>query len=45
LAGVDQCWKSKQPTYADAEKDDAIKAYDHARDVYKKIISEASLKD
>ena len=45
LAGVDQCWKSKQPTYADAEKDDAIKAYDHARDVYKKIISEASLQD
>ncbi len=43
LAGVEQCWKSKQQTYAAAEKEDAIKAYDHARKVYNKIIEEASV--
>ena len=38
LAGVEQCWKSKQNTYADAEQADAKAAYDHARKVFAQLI-------
>lgn len=38
LAGVEQCWKSKQNTYATDEQDDARAAYDHARRVYQELI-------
>ena len=38
LAGVDQCWKSKKSTYAEAEQQDAREAYQHAREVYSRII-------
>jgi hypothetical protein len=41
LRGVDQCWKEKQPTYDADEQEDAINAYDHAREVYRKILSES----
>ena len=40
LAGVEQCWKSKQPTYAADEQADAKAAYDHARRVYQQLIDE-----
>ncbi len=39
LLGVDQCWKSKQRTYANAEQADAKAAYDHARETYQQILS------
>jgi hypothetical protein len=41
LKGVDQCWKEKQQFYAPAEMNDAIAAYDHAREVYRKILAES----
>ena len=41
LAGVEQCWNSKQHTYADDEQDDAREAYDHARRVYLALLREA----
>lgn len=40
LAGVEQCWKSKQPTYAAGEQRDAIAAFDHARKTYQEIVSQ-----
>lgn len=40
LAGVEQCWKSKQNTYSSDERADAETAYEHARQVYKRLISE-----
>jgi hypothetical protein len=43
LAGVDQCWKSKERFYKDEEKDDARAAYDHAREVYRKIVEESDV--
>ena len=41
LLGVEQCWKSKQHTYADDEQEDARAAYEHAADVYRRIIAES----
>ena len=38
LAGVEQCWKSKQNTYAEDEQADAKAAYDHARKFYQELI-------
>src|SRR5678816_1919882 len=35
LAGVDQCWKSKERFYKEEEKDDAKAAYIHAREEYR----------
>lgn len=40
LAGVEQCWKSKQATYAPAEQADAKSAYEHARKVYADLVDE-----
>ena len=40
LAGVEQCWKSKQNTYADAEQADAVAAYEHARRVFGELVKE-----
>ena len=37
---VDQCWSQKERSYADAEKADARAAYDHARQVYDRLIAE-----
>ena len=39
--GVDVCWESKKGTYAEAEQEDAQAAYEHARQVYDRIIEEA----
>jgi hypothetical protein len=40
LAGVEQCWKQKQKTYAAAEMKEAEAAYDHARKVYRQRLAE-----
>jgi len=41
LAGLEQCWKTKERTYKDAERDQAAAAYDHARRVYRAVIEES----
>jgi hypothetical protein len=40
LASVNQCWTQKAPKISAAELPDAQAAYDHARDVYTKLITE-----
>ncbi len=40
LAAVDQCWTQKAPKISKTELPDAQAAYDHARDVYRKLITE-----
>jgi hypothetical protein len=42
LAGVNQCWTQKAPKISKAELPDAQAAYDHAREVYTKLIAECS---
>jgi len=41
LDAVGQCWTQKKPMIAAAEQDAARKAYDHARDVYRRLIAES----
>jgi hypothetical protein len=43
LDGVEQCWKSKERFYQASEKADAKAAYDHAREVYRKIVGESEV--
>jgi hypothetical protein len=40
LAAVNQCWTQKAPKISRAELPDAQAAYDHAREVYTKLIAE-----
>src|SRR3984893_6761590 len=40
LSGVNQCWTQKAPKISKAELPDAEAAYDHAREVYTKLIAE-----
>jgi len=40
LAGVNQCWTQKAPKISKAELPEAQAAYEHAREVYTKLISE-----
>ena len=40
LAGVDQCWTQKAPKISKAELSEAKAAYDHAREVYSRLIAE-----
>jgi len=40
LKGVDQCWSQKQKFIRPAEMADAQAAYEHARQVYRKILAE-----
>ena len=40
LAAVNQCWTQKEAKTSKAELPDALKAYNHARDVYQKLIQE-----
>jgi len=40
LAAVNQCWTQKAPKISKAELADAGKAYDHARETYRKLIEE-----
>ncbi|HEY4816719.1 MAG TPA: CehA/McbA family metallohydrolase [Candidatus Acidoferrum sp.] len=42
LAAVNQCWTQKAPKIATAELADAQAAYDHAREVYTKLIAECA---
>ncbi len=41
LAAVNQCWTQKAPRIRDSEREDARKAYDHARQVYQQLIKES----
>jgi len=41
LAAVNQCWTQKAPRIRDEEKEAARAAYDHAREVYRRLISES----
>ena len=43
LKGVEQCWKEKARTYDADEKKDAEAAYEHARQVYRKIVEESGV--
>jgi len=40
LKSVEQCWSQKERFYAESEMPDAIAAYDHARETYRKILDE-----
>ena len=40
LAGVNQCWTQKAPKISETELPEAKAAYDHAREVYTKLIAE-----
>lgn len=42
LKAVDQCWRKKKPAIRKEEQAAAEKAYDHARDAYKKILAETT---
>ncbi|WP_422931335.1 CehA/McbA family metallohydrolase [Singulisphaera sp. PoT] len=41
LKSVDQCWSQKQRAIRDAEKEEARKAFEKAREAYRKILEEA----
>jgi hypothetical protein len=41
LNAVNQCWTQKAPRISAAEFEDAKKAYEHAREVYRKLITES----
>jgi hypothetical protein len=41
LKGVDQCWSQKVPQIAERERADAAAAYEHARQVYRRILAES----
>jgi hypothetical protein len=41
LRGVEQCWKQKERFYAAAEKEEARRAYDHARAAYRRILEQS----
>jgi hypothetical protein len=43
LAAVNQCWTQKAPRIRAPEIEDARKAYDHAREVYKQRIAESEV--
>ncbi|HEY6290140.1 MAG TPA: CehA/McbA family metallohydrolase, partial [Terriglobia bacterium] len=43
LASVNQCWTQKAPKISAAEIGEARKAYDHAREVYAKLIEECKV--
>jgi hypothetical protein len=42
LKAVDQCWTQKSPRIAPRERPEAEKAYEHARQVYRRIITESA---
>ena len=42
LKSVDQCWSQKEKNTRPAERDEARKAYDHAREAYRKILAESA---
>jgi hypothetical protein len=42
LAAVDQCWLQKAPQIRPEERDEAARAYDHAREVYRRLVRESA---
>ena len=42
LTAVNQCWTQKAPAIRTSEQAEARAAYDHAREVYKRLIAESS---
>jgi hypothetical protein len=42
LNAVNQCWTQKSPRFRASELEDARKAYDHARQVYRQRLAETS---
>ena len=40
LKAVDQCWSQKSPQFSVAEKSDAAKTYELAREAFRRIIKE-----
>jgi hypothetical protein len=40
LKSVDQCWSKKEPAIRNTEKEDARRAYEVARETYRKILAE-----
>jgi hypothetical protein len=40
LKSVDQCWSKKEPAIRESEKEEARKAYEVAREAYRKILGE-----
>lgn len=43
LEGVDQCWRQKQRFIAAAEQSDAREAYEHARQTYRRLLTECEV--
>ncbi len=43
LAAVNQCWSQKAARTRESEMDDARRAYDHARETYRRLISESEV--
>jgi hypothetical protein len=43
LTAVNQCWTQKAPAIRAAEQADAQAAYNHARDVYKRLVAESDV--
>ena len=43
LGAVDQCWSQKGPQIPERERGEAAKAYERAREVYRKIIAESDV--
>jgi hypothetical protein len=43
LTAVNQCWTQKAPAIRASERADARAAYDHAREVYRRLIAESSV--
>ena len=42
LAAVDQCWSQKRPQIRESERDAARQAYEHAREVYRRLLAEST---
>ncbi len=43
LTAVNQCWTQKAPAIRTAERAEARAAYDHAREVYKRLVAESDV--
>ncbi len=43
LKAVDQCWSQKSPRISAKERDEAAKAYEYARQVYRRILAESEI--
>jgi hypothetical protein len=41
LAAVDQCWTQKRAQIREPEREEARRAYEHAREVYRRLLAES----